>query len=312
MQQLHRLLVVSAILAILAFVAVVSFLGEPQRVSAQAAQGDAARGEYLVVTGACADCHTTEKGAYAGGLEFDMGPLGVYYSSNLTILQDWTTDDFKKALRQGIEPKTGRILAPAMPYPAYRGMSDDDVAAIGAYLKSLKPIENKVTDAKPGPAAGEALKALPDVSIPMPKIEDTAEYGKYIVESLTACGDCHTPRDAAGAFLVGKDLTGGGINLGTEEEPIFAPPINGPVLNAAGYTKETFIAAMRSGVRPWGARISPHMPYRFYSKLTDNDLTAIWNFLQTKKLDVPWPVGGAAAPATQPATAATAAATQAP
>ncbi|MCC7447832.1 MAG: hypothetical protein IT324_10460 [Anaerolineae bacterium] len=306
----YRLLLFSLAIGLIGGLMGVTLVNVPLSL-AQAPTGDVARGKYLVEIGACADCHGAPKLAVgkdlplAGGNEFPLGPLGTYYATNLTTLQDWTYQDFDKALRQGIEPKTGRVLAPIMPYLAYHGMSDSDVASVGAYLKSLKPVRNNIPDAKPGPAAAQALQPLPAVSVPTLKIDDSADYGRYLVENVSACGDCHSPRDPSGQFIKGKELAGGGINLSSPDAPVFAPPILGSVLNAQGFTKETFVIAIRSGVYPWGAQLSPLMPWRHYSNMTESDATAIWNFLQTKKLDAPWPVPAAGT------AAATAQATQA-
>lgn len=271
--------------------------------------GNVERGKYLVRLAGCGGCHgdfklASDKGVpLAGGNEFNLGPLGVFYSANLTILQKWTADDFKKVLHEGVDPQSGRVLAPAMPYQEYHGMSDDDVSAIGAYLQTLTPVTNDVPKAQPGPVAGFALKKLDPVSVPMPAIDKTAGYGRYMVENIVGCGGCHSPTTQLGAPLTGHDLQGGGRNLGTDQQPLYASPIVGSVLNAEGYTYDSFVNAMKVGIRPWGARIPSQMPYRNYVIMTDNDLTAIWNFLQTKGPIQAWPATQIP-PATRAATAA--------
>lgn len=304
----YRFLMMGTILGLAAFIVALSLLGaETTSANGLAAtmaatgptstvKGDVARGKYLVTIGACVDCHgafkyASDKGVpLAGGNEFQLGPLGTYYSANLTALQKWTTADFIMALRQGVDPQSKRVLAPVMPYANYNGMSDTDIASIGEYLKSLAPVQNDVPAAKPGPAAAVALHPLPAKSVPDAKISDRAEYGAYIVQHVSSCGDCHSPRDITQQPIKGKDLTGGGINLGSDEEPLFASPIVGPVLVAEGYTKENFISTIRTGVRPWGAKLPVQMPWRQFANMTDNDLTAVWNYLQTLKLDKAWPV----------------------
>jgi len=136
----------------------------------------------------------------------------------------------------------------------YAGMSDEDVASIGAYLKTLTPVENNVPQAKPGPAAQVALHPLPGTSVPAVRANTTAAYGKYIVHNVSSCIDCHSPRNPiTQQYIQGRDLAGGGLNLGTDEEPLYASPIIGSVLTAEGYTRDNFIATIRTGVRPWGA-----------------------------------------------------------
>lgn len=264
--------------------------------ASSAPAGDIARGKYLVTIAAgCGGCHSNPKlpGApLAGGMEFDLGPLGTFYAPNLTILQKWTYDDFDKAIRQGSDPDSPRTFVPVMPYMAFHGMSDSDLASIVAYLQSLPPVQNDVPDAKPGPIAAFAFHALPKQSVPAPTIDDSAGYGAYLVQNIADCGGCHSPRDRTFNILKGKDLMGGGVNLGTPNDPIFASPIVGNVLTAEGYTKEGFINALRTGVRPWGALLPNAMPWRTFGRMTDNDLTAIWNYLQTTKVTGPWPTNG--------------------
>lgn len=262
------------------------------------ATGSVERGKYLVTVGACVDCHGApqlakkgEEPPLAGGAEFNLGPLGTYYAPNLTALQGWTDADFLKAFHEGVDPKSGRVLASIMPYMAYHGLADDDVKSIGAYLQSLTPVKNDVPAAKPGPAAADVFKALPAESVQMPKADTSAAYGAYLVQHVSACGDCHSPRTPEGAPMPDSlALSGGGINVGGADNPLFATPIRGEQLVAMGYSLETYKIAMRQGVRPWGALIPPVMPYRAFKTYTDDDLTAQWNYLLTLKVVPAWPV----------------------
>ena len=103
-----------------------------------------ARGEYLVTAGNCASCHTTQDGAFmSGGLPFRT-PFGTIYSTNitpdpLTGIGNWSEIDFLNSLRHGVRPD-GDHLYPAFPYTAYTKVSDDDILAMFAYLKSIKPV----------------------------------------------------------------------------------------------------------------------------------------------------------------------------
>jgi cytochrome c553 len=214
-------------------------------------------------------------------------------------------ETFDMALRQGIAPYTDRVMAPVMPYNAFHGMSDSDVAALHAYLQTLTPVTNNVKQSVPGPAAAN-LESPPAKSMPSPQINTSAQYGGYLVDSVAYCGQCHSPTDATGAVIKGRELAGGNQNLGMQQQQLFASPIIGSALTATGYTRETFIALFRTGKRPWGAGLPFQMPWRQYGVMSDNDLTAIWNYLQTKRLPGPWPVAPAAS-----TRAATAAATRA-
>ncbi len=297
----YRFLFFNVVIGLAACVLFLSFVGNKPGIvyaspaNQSSADGDVARGKYLVTIAACVDCHgnfkmASEKGVpLSGGTEFNLGPVGTFYAANLTTLQDWKTEDFLKVFHEGLDPKSKRVLAPIMPYISYHGMSDSDVASVGAYLRSLTPVKNDVPAAKPGAIAAIAFRALPAVSVSDMKAADTADYGRYIVENISTCGDCHSPHDQQNAVLKGRDLSGGTLNLGSDQEPIYASPILGSVLTAEGYTKENFFVTLRTGVRPWGAKLPVQMPWRAFAQMTDNDITAVWNFLQTKKMDTPWP-----------------------
>ncbi len=269
-------------------------------------QGDAARGQYLVQVAGCGGCHgafklASDKGVpLAGGNEF-KSPLGTFYSPNLTMFQDVTYKDLDKPLRQGISLYSSKVLAPIMPYNTYHNLSDNDVASIAAYLRSLTPVDNNIPASQPG-AGMSSLKPLPAQSIAALKMDDSADYGGYLVNVVASCGSCHSSRSAG----AGRELSGGSRNLGTDDHPIYGPSINGSALMANGYTKENFAATLKLGIRPRGAPLAPQMPWRRFSRMTDSDMAAMWNYLQTKKLDSPWPVQTAA-----PTAASTVAATRA-
>jgi len=141
-------------------------------------------GRYLVTAvSGCADCHSREKGPgdpgwLAGFVQapaaqpFMIQGLKVY-PSNLTVdstgLGFWTANEIFNSLRNGQDPE-GMYLAPAMPWIVYRNMTDQDLWAIAAYLKSIKPVENQVPQSEAPVAAGQhggwesayaALKPLP-------------------------------------------------------------------------------------------------------------------------------------------------------
>jgi mono/diheme cytochrome c family protein len=124
------------------------------------------RGQYLASIMDCGGCHTAgalagkpdASRALAGGdVGFQIPGLGTFWPPNLTPdpetgLGNWSGEDIMRAVRTGARPD-GRILAPVMPYHAYSALTDTDAAALASYLKSLKPIRNKV----PEPAGPDAV-----------------------------------------------------------------------------------------------------------------------------------------------------------
>lgn len=160
--------------------------GQTPAVSAQASNRDMVeRGEYLVLASGCHDCHTPHL-AGPEGLEPDMsralsghpadqqlpappslsgpwmaavtgtftawaGPWGVSYTQNITPdpetgIGNYTEEQFVMTIREGKKQGRGRALLPPMPWPAIRNFSDEDLRAIYAYLRTVKPIKNKVPD----------------------------------------------------------------------------------------------------------------------------------------------------------------------
>jgi len=167
-------------------------IGDAEATAATPAKSDAAkRGEYLVSMVGCSDCHTPMKMG-PNGPEPDMsrflsghpeqlgplqpakvdgpwlaasnvtntafaGPWGVSYTANLTPdrntgLGIWDEEMFVKAIRTGRHMGTSRPILPPMPWPAFRNASDDDLKAIYAYLRTVRPVVNHVPDVQP-PAA---------------------------------------------------------------------------------------------------------------------------------------------------------------
>src|SRR6185312_2578129 len=104
------------------------------------------KGKSLVDAGDCVACHTQDKSKpFAGGRPIPT-PFGTIYSANITPDRDtgigaWSTDDFYRAMHEGIGPH-GERLYPAFPYPYFTRMTRDDVEAVRAYLMSLDPVSN--------------------------------------------------------------------------------------------------------------------------------------------------------------------------
>lgn len=166
------------------------------------------RGEYLARAGDCVACHTSKDGKpFAGGLPMAT-PIGTIYSTNITPdaeqgIGSYSYDDFQKAVRHGIA-KNGDTLYPAMPYPSYAVVSDDDMHAMYAYfMHGVQPVaqQNKESDI-PWPLSMRWPLSIwrgifaPDVQAFQPKADEDPQLarGRYLVEGLGHCGACHTPR----------------------------------------------------------------------------------------------------------------------
>lgn len=237
-----------------------------------------ARGQHLVTAVTkCADCHTADLG---GKLFIDGGPFATIYSSNLTagkggVLSRYTNEQLEKAIRHGVR-SNGRGLM-IMPSDEYANLSDEDVSAIIAYLRSLRPVDREHPASKLGPIGRMLVTAgqLPIMAAArmdhnatrpaVPPAGPTREYGQYLV-SVGGCRGCHGPN------LVG----------GPSPEPGAPPAANitpaGPI---GKWSEADFVRAIRTGTRPDGSKIKDFMPWRSMSRHTDDELHAIWLYLRT-------------------------------
>ena len=187
-----------------------------------------AKGRYLAALGNCASCHTRKDGPpFGGGVAFPIAvawsrePLGTLYSSNIssdpeTGIGEWTLADFSRAMREGVS-RSGEHLYPVYPYTAFAGLSQDDMAAIFAYIKSLEPVRFRPpANDLPFPIGWRGSLVLwkwlyADRGIHSPDASRSAEWnrGAYLVRSLGHCGACHSPRNLLLAEIPERALSGG-------------------------------------------------------------------------------------------------------
>ncbi|MGH8444552.1 MAG: c-type cytochrome [Solimonas sp.] len=274
------------------------------------------RGRYLARAGDCTACHTAVDGvAFAGGLPL-ASPIGTIYSSNITPdrehgIGDYTLDDFDRAVRHGIAPG-GRTLYPAMPYPSYAKVSDDDIVALYAYfMHGVAPAAepNRKTDI-PWPLSMRwPLGAWRKLYAPEVKAVDTAKYadakiarGAYLVQGLGHCGSCHTPRaltlqekgldESSAEFLAGGPLIDGWV----------AVNLRGNAADGLGnWSSEALVETLRSARSPGHAVIGGAMGdvvVHSTQHLNDEDLQAIAVYLKSLPASAHEASSFAASPAT--------------
>ncbi len=254
-------------------------------ITASAGPESVERGKYLMeaVMGCTGACHTPERGAPLTGVseEIRQGPIVLTFAvPNLTPddetgLGNWTDAEIARAIREGVD-KDGVSLV-VMPSHNYHVMSDDDVAAVVAYLRQLDPVQNQIPPFD-GNAVAKTMNALGMLG-PSPVGEPitapqaapqpgTAAYGAYLV-SLGACSDCHGP-----------DLSGGPIPFADPGTPDAANLT--PAGDLANWNVTDFLTAMRTGVTPERQNLNPvAMPWPEYARMTDEDLAAIFLYLQS-------------------------------
>lgn len=216
MRTFKRLLLVLTCLAIAAIGALWFYAGAPTETHKLANGADidqqqlVEQGRYVAISGDCVACHSAPGGQpFAGGLPL-ASPIGAIYSSNITPdantgIGKYSLDDFDRAVRYGIKPD-GETLYPAMPYPSYARMSDQDLRALYAYfMHDVEPAvsANRGTDIHwplsirwPLGIWRKRFAPASNVApINMEKYKDAAvARGAYLVQGPGHCGTCHTPR----------------------------------------------------------------------------------------------------------------------
>jgi mono/diheme cytochrome c family protein len=248
------------------------------------------RGEYLTNGAvACGNCHNTraEDMSFVPGKElaggFHLQEPGIFdvYTANITPDPDtgigtWTDEELIAAIREG-KGKEGKIIFPPMPVPTYNNMSDDDVKAIVAYLRTVKPVHNEVPESK---------YSIPQQAMPpakgLPAPTEKVAYGGYIANALAHCFECHTPAGPGGAPDMTKMGAGGfPIPLGPGMVVNTANITPDPETGIGKWTDEEIKKAMTEGVRPGGGKIAPPMPFMFFKNMTDEDLDAVVAYLRS-------------------------------
>ena len=257
------------------------------------------RGEYLVKSVAgCLFCHSDLDGATRGmpikagraGSGRNWAPEGLPWVTTPNLSSDpetgagrWTDDMIARAVREGIG-HDGRALFPIMPYGNYKKMSDEDLASVITYIRSLAPVKQAQPKTEVPFPVSRFINAVPqpiEGSVPAPDVSTPEKRGEYLV-TLASCTDCHTPMDDRGQFIAGMEFSGGNpfVHEGRTEKAAanITPAVNG----IPYYTEELFLEVIRTG-RVREREITDLMPWAHYRNMTDDDLKAIFAYLKTLK-----------------------------
>lgn len=250
----------------------------------------ATHGAYLARIGNCETCHTAAGGKpYAGQRPIET-PFGTAYSSNLTPdkvtgLGDWSADDFWQALHHG-KSRDGRLLSPAFPYTNYTQVTRADSDALYAYFLTL-PAVSQVQRAHDmnWPFGTQAALWIwrnlffnPQVFVSEANRSEEWNRGAYLVNGLTHCSSCHTPRNLFGATQESTSLMGGLIPVQNWYAPSLITPREGGV-NPDDKTATQ--ALLRNGLSPQGLASGPMalVVQGGTQYLTDADLRAVVSYL---------------------------------
>jgi mono/diheme cytochrome c family protein len=261
--------------------------------TANAAQPDPVkRGDYLVNTIlTCGNCHTP-KGptgadimdkAFSGGLSWDEPPFKVT-APNITQDKEtgigkWSARDIRRLLRKGIKPD-GTPIATIMPTGFYEIITKKDMNAIVAYVRTLKPVKNKVPD--PIYKMKQVRQIFPGAERRYREamFSDRQKHGFYLV-TIGHCMECHTPM-VKGRHDWAKDLGRGGFEFpGPWGVSVSRNITSSKTKGIGAWTDAEIKRAITTGVDKDGKHLKPPMGFHYYAAMTDGDLNDIIAYLRT-------------------------------
>jgi hypothetical protein len=262
-------------------------------------------GRYLAneVMG-CVGCHATrdytrfagpilEETKGSGGEKWDhgMGFPGTLYAPNITptYLKDWTDGEVFRAITAGVD-KDGNALFPIMPYHQYGKLPREDIYAVIAYIRTLKPTVEQFPARELDFPLSLIVNTIPKEGTHhlVADKSNPVKYGEYLI-TAAACYDCHTQMDERGQFIPEMQFAGGAE----------FPMVTGGIVRAANLTpdKETglgnwseemfvnrFLMYADSSYIPHKVNqgeFNTYMPWEYYSKLKTEDLKAMYAYLRT-------------------------------
>jgi mono/diheme cytochrome c family protein len=249
-----------------------------------------ARGRYLTEGPLwCFNCHTERDSTKAGRPPFwdrkGSGAL-IYktdsthlYAPNITSdkktgIGNFTDDMIARAIREGMGHDDRALQA--MPWWTFRGLTDEDVASIVTYLRTLPPIENRIPKRKlgeEGEKSQQAFSAPLNYDIEELDLSDQVSRGKYLV-GVSDCVGCHT-----GWYKRNPGVFGGGNPIGHDDH-LFSSNITSDSTGIGAWSLETFVYVMKNGKGKSGA-LDYRMPWASFKNMSNEDLAAIYAALKT-------------------------------
>jgi mono/diheme cytochrome c family protein len=270
---------VFAAVLVLAWAPEIARVEPPDRVSfAREAIG---RGATLAALGDCAVCHTATNGRpYAGGQGVPT-PFGTVFATNITPdpetgIGRWSLPAFTRAMRDGVA-RDGTHLYPVLPYPHFTKATDDDIAAMYAFLMTRTPVSHAAPagalrfpfNYRPLIAVWNALFLTPERWAPDASKDAEWNRGAYLVDAIGHCGACHTPHNLIGAEENTLAFTGG------DAEGWYAPSLRGAI--PAPWSIDALATYLRTGLdRGHGVAAGPMAPVTHQlATVPDADVHAI-------------------------------------
>lgn len=235
------------------------------------------RGRHIAQTRGCMDCHGQDLG---GAKVIDDGAMGTLHGPNLTRgtggrVAEWKDADWVRAIRHGVGPD-GRGLF-LMPSEEYSHLSDEDLGAVIAFLKTVPAVNRDRVPVALGPVtrvlltAGKmklAAEQLDHANLRPPSVAPgvTVDYGRYLA---AGCTGCHGPNYAGGKIEIGPPSWPEAANLTPQADA-----------RMAKWSEADFVKTMRTANRPDGTELDPVMP-RAFGLMDDTELRALYAFFKT-------------------------------
>ncbi|HVP22001.1 MAG TPA: c-type cytochrome [Anaerolineaceae bacterium] len=233
-------------------------------------------GKHLATIFMCTSCHTAN---LSGQVYFVVPGMVNIPTPNLTAGAGgagatFSDQDFVRAIRHGVDPE-GRALF-IMPVKAFHNMSDADMGAVIAYVRSLPPVDHQLPEVEVDPLGRLMMGAgmFPPFAAdqidhtspppPAPAAGATAAYGQYLSH---ICEECH-----------GANLNGAPFGPPGQEVPT---PNLTPGGDLAGWSEQDFITTLRTGTTPSGKSLKEEMPWKSFGQMTDDELKALWMYIHS-------------------------------
>ena len=252
--------------------------------------GDAAKGEAVFWAAGCASCHMAPdaKGeaqlVLAGGMRF-ASDFGTFVAPNISPSPEgiggWSLGQFVSAVQRGVSP-AGAHYYPAFPYNAYNKATLQDMADLHAYMQTLPP---DTTPSQPHDigfpfnirrslGGWKLLFSSDDWAIDA-DLTEAETRGRYLVEALAHCGECHTPRNALGGLDRARWLAGAPNPDGKGRSPNITP-------TALNWSEAEIAAYLLSGFTPEFDSVGGHMVavVENMARLPESDRLAIAAYLK--------------------------------
>lgn len=265
--------------------------------AAQAQAAGISHGEYVARLGNCVACHSTPEGdPLAGGLKMAVPMLGNIYATNITPDQQngigaYSFEEFDRVMRTGVA-RDGHRLYPAMPYPSYAKMSEQDMRALYDFLMNeVQPSSQAnlpeeiegIRDVRWAMGIWNVLTVDGDPYVPDSNQSDSWNRGAYLVQGLGHCGACHTPR---GLMMQEKALDEGGSDFlsGAPLDHWMASSLNGDVNSGLGRWEAADVAEfLKTGHNKFGTAFGTMVEVINNSTrhMSDADLQGMADYLKS-------------------------------